>query len=161
MMVMTMNDDYSDDINTATESDLNECYGSTYFSAVDLGNKKIRTRIAKVLKEKMRQTTGTERPKLVVYFTSLDKPMVLNATNKNTLVEALGRDPAKWKGAEVGLFTVPTQFGGKSVKGLRLHVLAEPKKQPPPTPAAAPAEPPPDEAGDPGPWFAGLNEAAE
>jgi hypothetical protein len=55
---------------------------------------------------------------------------------------------------------------------LRLTVLSLPKKdtgnaapvKPPPQPSkptADAAEPPPDEAGDPGPWFAGLNEAAE
>ena len=95
--------------------------------------------------------------------------MVLNATNKNTLVDKLGRDPAKWIGGEVGLFTIPTQFGGTPTRGLRLTVLSVPKKdtapvKPPPQPSkptADAAEPPPDEAGDPGPWFAGLNEAAE
>jgi hypothetical protein len=30
----------------------------------------------------------------VIYFTTLDKPMVLNATNKNVLVDALGKVPA-------------------------------------------------------------------
>jgi hypothetical protein len=150
-----MSDDYSDDINTATEADLDECYGSKFLGAVDLGDKKIRARIVKVQKEKMRQQSGGERPKLVVYFANLDKPMVLNATNKNVLVDVLGRNPATWKGVEVGLFTVPTQYQGKPTRGLRLTVLSMPKAAPvkpsskPVKPAAA-AEPPADDPDDPG-----------
>jgi hypothetical protein len=34
----------------------------------------------------------------VIYFTTLDKPMVLNTTNKNLLVEKLGKVPASWLG---------------------------------------------------------------
>jgi hypothetical protein len=173
MMVMPMTDDYSDDINTATEADLAECYDSKYLGAADLGDKKTRARIAKVHKEKMRQQSGGERPKLVVYFTNLDKPMVLNATNKNTLVDKLGRDPAKWISAEVGLFTIPTQFGGKPTRGLRLTVLSVPKKDTgnaapvkPPSQPSKPAveEPPADDPDDPGAYpdaNADFSEAAE
>src|SRR6516165_12664764 len=112
-----------DDLGTPTEADLDDCYGSKYLSAADLGDKKIRTRIAKIRKVKMRQQSGAERSKFVIYFTTLDKPMVLNATNKNALVDALGKVPASWVGADIGLYTENTQFGGKPVKGLRLRVL--------------------------------------
>jgi len=83
-----------DDLGTPTEADLDDCYGSKYLSAADLGDKKIRTRIGKIRKETMRQQSGAERSKFVIYFTTLDKPMVLNATNKNVLVDALGKVPA-------------------------------------------------------------------
>src|SRR6516165_4607922 len=99
-----------DDLSTPTEADLEDCYGSKYFSAADLGDKKIRTRIAKIRKEPMRQQSGTERPKFVIYFTTLDKPMVLNATNKIALVDALGSLPADWIGTEVGIYAKNTQF---------------------------------------------------
>jgi hypothetical protein len=155
--------DFVEDItDTPTESDLNDCYGSKYLSAADLGDKKIRTRIAKIRKETMRQQSGAERPKFVLYFTTLDKPMVLNSTNKIALVERLGGVPADWIGAEIGLYTENTQFAGKPVKGLRLRVLGPAKT----TAKAAPAKPaksveeapwPPD-LDYPGPEF---DEAAE
>jgi hypothetical protein len=116
-----------DDLSTPTEADLDDCYGSKYLSAADLGDKKIRTRIGKIRKETMRQQSGAERSKFVIYFTTLDKPMVLNATNKNVLVDALGKVPASWVGTDVGLYTENTQFGGKPVKGLRLRVLGPAK----------------------------------
>ena len=163
-----MNDDFNDDLNTPTEADLDDCYGSKYLSASDLGDKKIRTRIGKIRKETMRQQSGAERSKFVVYFTTLDKPMVLNATNKNVLVDALGKVPASWGGADIGLYTENTQFAGKPVKGLRLRVLG-PAKTAASASKAAPVKPAkpakstgeklwPDDPSDPGPEF---GEAAE
>ena len=127
-----MSDDFDDDLDTPSEADLEQCYGSKYLSAADLGDKKIRTRIAKIRKEKMRQTqqSGAERSKFVIYFTTLDKPLVLNATNKNVLVEKLGKVPADWVGADVGLYTENTQYGGKPTKGLRLTVFGPAKTAP-------------------------------
>ena len=85
-----MSDEFSDDLETPTEADLDSCYGSKYLGAVDIGDKKIRTRIGKVRKETMQQQGGKpERAKFVIYFTTIDKPMVLNATNKNALVDKL------------------------------------------------------------------------
>jgi hypothetical protein len=87
----------------------------------------------------MRQQGGKpERSKFVIYFTTLDKPMVLNATNKNLLVEKLGKVPADWVGTDVGLYTENTQFAGKSVKGLRLRVLGPAKTEAAPARAAKP-----------------------
>src|SRR6516225_2132565 len=136
-----MSDHFNDDLNTPTEADLDDCYGSKYLSASDLGDKKIRTRIGKIRKEMMRQQSGAERSKFVVYFTTLDKPMVLNATNKNVLVDALGKVPTNWVGADIGLYTENTQFAGKPVKGLRLRVLGPAKTEAAPVKSAKAAKP--------------------
>jgi hypothetical protein len=160
-----MTTDYSDDLDTPTEKDLDDLYGSKYLGATDLGDKKIRTRIAKVRKETLQQQGKEPRAKFVIYFTSLDKAMVLNATNKNVLVEALGRDPTKWSNAEVGLYTELTQFAGKPVKGLRIKVLSAPKAAT--KPAATPTARPAPKGGSEDPGFgmdddsAGFDEAAE
>jgi len=124
-----------DDLSTPTEADLDDCYGSKYLSAADLGDKKIPTRIAKIRKVKMRPQSGAERSKFVIYFTTLDKPMVLNATNKNALVDKLGKVPADWVSTDVGLYTENTSFAGKPTKGLRLRVLGPAKTE------AAPVKP--------------------
>lgn len=156
--------DFSDDLNTPTEADLDACYGSKYLSATEVGDRKIKTRIAKVRKEALQQQGGTTRNKFVLAFASLDKEMVLNATNKTNLVDALGRTPADWIGAEVGIYTDLTTFGGKPTKGLRLRVLNKPvtrskaASKPVFKPAASEETPWSDEPGNPGPDF---NEAAE
>jgi hypothetical protein len=157
-----MSDNFIDDLDTPTEADLDQLYGSKYLGAVDVGDKKIRTRISKIRKEMMQQGGKPERAKFVLYFATLEKPMVLNATNKNMLVEKLGKNPANWIGADVGIFAENTQFAGKPVKGLRLRVLSPPKaaaktvpapKKPKPKSATTEEAPPPDQDGDPGPEF--------
>ena len=164
-----MVDNFTDDFDTPTEKDLDELYGSKYLGTTDVGDKKIRTRIAKIRKEALQQQGGKERTKFVVYFTTIDKPMVLNATNKNRLVEKLGRNPAGWVNAELGLYTEPTQFAGKPTMGLRLKVLSAPKAAAAPAPIAKPAPKPdfgdaPAYSEDPGFGLdneADFNEAAE
>ena len=84
--------DFSDDLNTPTEADLDACYGSKYLSATEVGDRKIRTRIAKVRKQPLQQQGGATRNKFVLACTTLDKEIVLNSTNKNALVDALGRN---------------------------------------------------------------------
>jgi hypothetical protein len=138
---MIMADFLVNDLDTPTESDLDQAYGSKFLSAADVGTRKIRTRIAKVRKAELRVIDGTKRVKFVLHFEDIDKPMVLNATNKNELVKRLGRNPAKWIGALVGIFVDPeVEFGGKTVGGLRLRVLGSATAKPE-VPAGLP-EPP-------------------
>jgi hypothetical protein len=144
------------DPDTPTEADLDAAYGSKYLSSGDIGDKRIRTKVLKVRKETLKGNDGRERLKFVLFFDIIDKPMVLNATNKNELVDKLGRVPANWIGAEVGLHVVPTQYGGKPTKGLRIRVFPKPSKSNPTATAAPsrnsqaatgagwPAEPDPD-----------------
>jgi hypothetical protein len=81
--------------------------------------------------------------RFVLYLEGIDKPMVLNSTNKNELVEKLGRNPAKWKGAEVGLYVDPNvTYAGKPVAGLRNRVLG-PSTTAKPARPVMPSEPPP------------------
>jgi hypothetical protein len=146
---------------TPTDEDLDACYGSTYLSATEVGNRKIRAKIARVRMEPLRQQGGTMRPKFILAFTTLEKEMVLNSTNKNALVDKLGKRPADWIGAEVGIYTEPTMYGGKPTRGLRLRVLnkpaatavPKPSPRPAPKPASAEEAPWPDEPDDPGPEF--------
>jgi hypothetical protein len=151
-----ISENFTDDLNTPTEADLDSCYGSKYLSATDLGDRKIRTKIVKVRKEGLQQQGGPVRNKFVLSFASLDKEMVLNTTNKNALVEVLGRRPADWIGAEVGIYAEPTTFAGKPTKGLRLRVLNKPAARSAPQPALSlaqrlAAEPSSlEQAGDPG-----------
>jgi hypothetical protein len=152
------------DLETPTEADLDLAYGSQYLSANDIGDRKIRTKIKKVRKQELRGNDDKKKTKFILFFESIDKPMVLNATNKNTLVDALGRAPASWIGATIGIYVDPNvTYAGKITKGLRLTVLGPTAAAPPkPTPAPSPTPTPasasvasdwPEEKGDPGPEF--------
>ena len=158
-----MADEFTEnDLDTPTEADLDQAYGSRFLGVVDIGpNKKVRTKLLKVRMEPVKdRETGKARKRPLVYFENIEKPLVLNTTNKNILVAALGKSPAGWLNASVGILVDPNvSFGGKIVGGVRLRVLlppaaaAKPAAKPAPKtkpPAAAAAEWP-DEKGDPGP----------
>jgi hypothetical protein len=149
-----MADDFSEhDLDTPTEADLDLAYGSKSLSVPDIGTRKVRTKIIKVRKAKVRGNDGTERTRFVLFFESLDKGLVLNAVNKDRLVAALGRVPAKWENASVGIYVDPdVVFGGKKTGGIRLRVLeafqAKPAPKPAPKRTAAPEWP--EQPDDPG-----------
>jgi hypothetical protein len=158
---------FNDEPETPTEADIDACYGSKYLSATEVGNQRIRTEIARVRKEALQQQGGGTKTKFILAFTTLDKEMVLNSTNINTLVDALGKDPSGWKRAGVGIYTEPTKYGGKPTLGLRLRVLNKPAATPvpkpvpsqrPPKPAAADEAPWLDQPDDPGPDFIDAGE---
>jgi len=161
-----MADDFTEhDLDTPTEADLDLAYGSQYLSATDIGDRRLRTKILKVRKAELRGSDDKKKMKFILFLESIDKPMVLNATNKNALVETLRRAPASWIGATIGVYVDPNvTFAGKPTKGLRLRVLEKPvtapkpTPQPPPMPAATEEMPWLDQPGDPGPDF---SEAAE
>jgi hypothetical protein len=146
--------DFEDYHDTPTEADLDACYGSKFLSATETGDQKIRTKIARVRKQALQQQGGGTRIKFILSFTTVDKEMVLNVTNTNALVDALGRNPSDWIGAEVGIFTAPTTMAGKTTRGLRLRVLNKPTGTASTSkPAPKPNAPWPDHADDPGPEF--------
>ncbi len=164
--------EFDNDLLPPTEADLDACYGSKFLSATELGDRKLRTKIGRVRMEELKQQDGKTRKKFILGFTNLDKELVLNVTNKTALVDALGRTPANWIGAEIGLLTEPCIMAGKPTRGLRVRVLNKPigasTSKPAPAlklaPAAtAAAEPPPwmDQPDDPGPSdFTDFGDAA-
>jgi hypothetical protein len=144
------------DLETPTEHDLDEAYGSRFLGVVDIGDKKIRAKILKVRKEEVKdRDTGRMKKRLLVFFEGIDKPLVLNVTNKNVLVDRLGKAPAGWLNASVGILVDPNVgFGGKKTGGVRLQVLGPAITPKPATkPAGKPAvksTPPAADDGDPG-----------
>jgi len=163
-----MMEDLSDRFRTATEADLDACYGGRFYSALDLGDRKIRTKIADVRVEELPRLGGKTQKRLILRLTTIDKEVVLNSTNKNAIVSVLGKNPADWIGAEIGLWTEPTMYAGKPTRGLRLRVLNKPTAPPPKqVPArtlasSATAEPPwPEQLSDPGRDLIDIDRAAE
>ena len=65
------------------------------------------------------------RRKPVVYtlaFKGADKQLVLNATNRKSLVSVFGRDVGKWKDQKVQLYVQDgIRMGGKTVTGIRIR----------------------------------------
>ena len=77
-------------------------------------------------------------PKPIVYFSERDKGLVLNVTNKNTLVELLGVETDRWKGQRITLFPTQVDFRGDQVEAIRIRL-----RQPGQDAAAVPTVPAP------------------
>jgi hypothetical protein len=76
--------------------------------------------------------TGAEKErKLVVFFTSDERGLVLNRVNNRTLRGAFGDDVSKWEGKVIVLFPTTDGFKGQQVPVVRIRI--------PTTPVAAPA----------------------
>lgn len=58
--------------------------------------------------------------KLIMQFSDHESELVLNATNARTLAEMYGDNTDEWTGKEVTLASVPTEYNGQSVKGIRV-----------------------------------------
>ena len=152
------------DLGTPSEAELDAAYSSQYLGVVDVGPKKIKTTLAKVTMQEIKdRNSGKPRKRAVVYFENIDKPLILNTVNRNILIDGLGKNPAGWRGAGIGVFVDPNvSFGGKQTGGVRLRVLLPPAAAKPAAPAPKPAPvksapaaatPPAAEVGDPGPAF--------
>ena len=111
---------------------VNEAFPSNYLKSADLGGRVVRVQIDKVQPEEVGR--DKER-KLVIYFVSKTKGMILNKTNATTLMNAYGHESDNWHGADVELYTAMVEFGGKQTEGLRMRI---PPRQPAATPPPRP-----------------------
>jgi hypothetical protein len=113
---------------------------SRFFRAEDLTQDRV-LRIKSVTEELM---STNRQKKLVVWFTTESKGLVLNRTNNRTIRGAYGDDTAGWIGKLIVLFRTKTDLNGEVVDGLRVRI-------PPPKQAKASQAPPSQEAAKPPP----------
>ena len=107
---------------------MSEEFPSKYLKADDLMGREVRVTIARVEREKM----GDDF-KPVVYFNGKEKGVVLNKTNAFTIANAYGDETADWFGNDVILFSVMTEYGGKTAPAIRVRLPVardNPKPQP-------------------------------
>ena len=57
---------------------------------------------------------------LVLAFSEIDRPLVLNTTNATTMAELHGPETDSWGGKKVKLVPATTQYQGKLVKCTRI-----------------------------------------
>lgn len=91
-------------------------FPSKYLKADDLRGQEARVTIARVEREKL----GDDF-KLVVYFRGKDKGVVLNKTNAYAISDAYGDETDDWFGNDIILFSVMTEYGGKTAPAIRVR----------------------------------------
>lgn len=68
--------------------------------------------------------------KLFILFNELDKGLVLNKTNSDTIGELYGKNTDGWLGKQVMLFTMPVDYQGKKVQAIRVRAPASQQSMP-------------------------------
>ena len=101
---------------------------SKYLNATQFVTEKA-VRIKSVTVEAVQKGIQQEK-RLVVWFTNLEKGLLLNKTNLRTLGGAFGNDAETWVGKIIVIFPTTTEFGGRTVSALRVRI-------PPPKQATA------------------------
>ena len=95
---------------------VNDAFPSNYLKATDLQNREIPVVISKVVMEKI-----GDDPRMIAYFQGKQKGVVVNKTNATNISAAYGPETDHWVGKPVVLFSVWTDFQGKSVQAIRMR----------------------------------------
>lgn len=113
--------------------DISEVYqsNSDFLKADDIGSNFWTISIAKV---DMKEFDDGSR-KLFIMFNDLDKGLVLNKTNADTIGGLYGVNTDGWVGKPIMLFTMPVDYQGKKVNAIRVRAPATPGQ-----PHAGPAQ---------------------
>lgn len=78
------------------------------------------------------ETVGQDDPedKPIVYFAEVDKGLVLNKTNANTIAGLYGPETDGWAGKRIALYATEVAYQGKMTLSLRVRMKAPPAPAP-------------------------------
>lgn len=102
---------------------INDMFPSNYLKAADIDDDVVVT-ILEIKEEEI-----GDDAKHVVYFNELEKGLVLNKTNAESIATTTGSDDTdNWPGQKITLFATTVSFQGKPVEAIRVK-LRKPKTQ--------------------------------
>jgi hypothetical protein len=120
---------------------INDAFPSNYLKASDIRGSEPVVTIDHVAFEPV----GRQKEmKAVVYFKGKEKGVVLNKTNKNTIVGLYGTETDEWTGQPIEMFAALVDFQGKQTEAIRFRaprLNGKPKTAP--SAAHTDANPPP------------------
>jgi hypothetical protein len=96
-----------------------DMFPSKYLKASDADTDLTLT-VSKLSRETMKNRDGQDEEKFVIYFGEAEKGMVLNKTNKNTLVDLYGEETDEWIGKKIVLTSVDVDAFGETQAALRI-----------------------------------------
>jgi hypothetical protein len=101
---------------------LSEAFPSKYLKATDLEDGPAVATIKLAELEKIKGYDGKEQAKVIVYFAKKFKPLVLNRTNYESIMDiADSGETEDWPGTKIELYTIPVTFNGKTADGIRIR----------------------------------------
>ena len=93
-----------------------ELYPSKFLRASDLNGAPLTVTVGGVAREKV----GGEL-KVIITFSSGEKPLIANKTNGKALAKLFGKDTAYWIGKKIVLFPCEVDFKGEGVEAVRIR----------------------------------------
>ena len=102
---------------------LDDLFPSKFLKASDAEHGDLVVTIKSIKLEEMQGEAGKEN-KPVVYFEEVEKGLVLNKTNKETLQKLHGNDIKGLTGKRIALFSTEVQSFGEMVLALRIRLKA-------------------------------------
>lgn len=103
---------------------IGELFPSKYLKATDLDGDEVFTM------ESLKQEELGDEAKPVVHFEEIDKGLVLNRTNANTIASLYGQDTENWVGKQITLFATEVDFRGQQTLATRVR-MRQPEAQKP------------------------------
>lgn len=105
---------------------MSQMFPSKYLKADELGDSDHTFTISRIAIESLGQ--GAEKDeKPVVYFSEIEKGLVVNKTNATTITKIAGSDDTEdWIGKKVTLFATEVQFGADMVLSIRVRLPRAP-----------------------------------
>ena len=101
---------------------LNEVFASDHLKADDLAEGDLPLTIKKVEPKEFERDSGGKEMKLILHFREIDKTLVANKTNSNTIGSMHGDETDNWPGKRITLYATEVEFGGKTMLGIRVRL---------------------------------------
>ena len=106
-----------------------EAFPSKYLKAADLNGEDL-TAVISSLEWEAVGMEKTEKP--VLYFRGKVKPLIVNGTNWDSIVEVTGEDESdNWEGKKITMFVDEVKFGSQMVDAIRIRKPKSTKKSKP------------------------------
>jgi hypothetical protein len=116
-----------------------------FLNASDLKGQPVVVTIKDAPLQKLKNGSGEEQQKTVLYFLGKTKGLPLNLTNWDSVADVTGEnDSDNWRGHKIELYPTTTDMKGKTVECIRVRAPAQrelptkPKPEPAPSPASEP-----------------------
>lgn len=106
---------------------------SRFYNADDFGERPVTFIIASINEETVGRENPTAKPVLELADGDgavASRLLALNKTNLRTLAKAYGDDMKTWVGRPVRICSVPVNYGGKPVRGIRVAAAAVAVREP-------------------------------
>lgn len=101
--------------------DTSNLYPSKYVGSDDLGGSDVTVTIKELKLELLKDRSGQQQAKPVLYFSNAKKGLVVNKTNLKQLQSILGsKNSRDWTGKRIVLYSMPVSFGDQVTQGIRI-----------------------------------------